>query len=318
MRVYFGLAAAFVLGLASLAQAGPIDLKDVSADVKWAAHLDVDGLVASSAFKKVREEIVKEHPEVESHLSMLRTMLHFDPLSDLHGITIYGTQLKKDTGVAIIRAKVDEKLLLEMVKNNPEHQVIAYGKYELHTWRKDTQKHDNATFFKPDVIVFGATLDELKAALDVLDGTKPNFAAQNESAAGLIPPGTIFVAGAKDLAEANLHPESSLAKQADSALLVAGEKEGQVFVRATLNVKDAEIAKQLKAVVDGGVALLTLVKDETPDPVALKQLIDGVKTSLNDKTITVEGQASVDLLWSLVQKEIAKKKAQQHSTLSGK
>jgi hypothetical protein len=321
MRTYLGLAAAVVFGLASLAQAGQIDLKDVSADVKWAAHLDVDGLVASSAFKKVRDEFVKQHPEAEAQLGMLRSVLHFDPLSDLHGITIYGTQLKKDTGVAIIRAKVDQPLLLEMVKNNPEHQVAKYGKYELHTWLKQgTAKHDNATFFRPDVIVFGASLDELKAALDVLDGTKPSLAGKDESVAGLIPPGAILVAGAKDLGEANLHPESSLLKKVDSAMLVVGEKDSQVFVRATLNVKDAEIAKQLKTVADGALAFLTLVKDETPDPAALKQLIDGVKVTLNDKSIAVEAQATVDLLWSIVQKEIAKKKAgqQHHGVLSGK
>ena len=40
------------------------------------------------------------------------------PMTDLHSITIYGTQLKKDTGVAIIHAKVDQKLLLDMVKTN--------------------------------------------------------------------------------------------------------------------------------------------------------------------------------------------------------
>jgi hypothetical protein len=319
MRVYLGLAAAVVLGLASLTQAGPIDLKDVSADVKWAAHLDVDALVASNAFKKVREEIVKQHPEAESHLAALRSMLHFDPLSDLHNITIYGTQLKKDTGVAVIHAKVDQPLLLQMVKKNPEYKATTYGKYELHTWLKDGgPKHDNATFFKPDVIVFGASLDELKAALDVLDGTNPNLAAQHEAVAGMIPPGAILVAGAKDLGEANLHPESSLSKQADSALLVVGEKDGNVFVRATLNVKDAEVAKHLKTVLDGAVAFLSLVKDDTPDPAALKQLIDSVKTTLNDKSLTVEAQASVDLLWSVVEKEIAKKKAGQHSILSGR
>ena len=37
-------------------------------------------------------------------------------LHHLHGITIYGTQLKKETGVAIVRAKVDQKFLLDLGK----------------------------------------------------------------------------------------------------------------------------------------------------------------------------------------------------------
>jgi hypothetical protein len=264
MRVYLGLAAV-VLGFAGLAQAGPLDLKEVSADAKWAAHLDVDALMASSLFPKLRDQILKEHPGAESALSAIRTFWRFDPFTDLHGITIYGTQLKKDTGVAVVRAKVDQKFLLEVVKNAPEHQVSTYGKFELHTWLKEGKKRENAAFFKPDVIVFGASADELKAALDVLDGTKPNFAGKSESPTGLTPPGAILVAGAKDLGDANLHPESPLSKQADSALLVVGENQGNVFVRATLNVKDAEIARQIKTVADGALALASLVKSDDAD-----------------------------------------------------
>jgi hypothetical protein len=313
MRAYFALAAAVVLTLASLAQAGPFDAKEVSADAKWAAHLDIDGLMASNLVKKAREQILKEHPELENKLAAFRNLFRFDPMTDLHGITIYGTRpIKKDTGVVVIHAKVDEKLLADMVKTNPEHETATYGKYELHSWLKDGgPKHDHAAFFKSDVIVFGASIDELKAALDVLDGTKPNVSEAYASLASAIPPGAILMAGAKDLAEADLHLESPLSKQIDSALLVVGENQGQVFVRATLNVKDAEIAKKMKAVADGALALATLVKSDDAD--ALK-LIDSVKVTLADKSITVEGQAAVDLLWGLLQKEAAKKKAERHNS----
>ena len=155
-----------------------MDLKQVSADAKWAAHLDVDALMASKSMQKVREQIVKEHPDAESALAMIRTVWRFDPTTDLHGITIYGTQLKKDTGVAIIRAKVDQKFLLDLVKLTPGLQDRAStASTNCTAWVKDGKKH-NAAFFQPDVIVFGTSVDELKAALDVLDGTKPNFAAK--------------------------------------------------------------------------------------------------------------------------------------------
>ena len=82
-------------------------------------------------------------------------------------------------------------------------------------------------------------------------------------------------------------------------------------------MKDAEIAKQIKTVADGALALATLVKSDDAD--ALK-LIGAVKVTLADKTISVEGQAPVDLLWAQMQKEIAKKKAEHrhHHATSGK
>ena len=68
----------------------------------------------------------------------------------------------------------------------------------------------------------------------------------------------------------------------------------------------------IRQLVDGALALATLVKSDDAD--ALK-LIEGVKVTLNDKSITVEGQAAVDLLWAQLQKEIAKKKAEhQHNS----
>ncbi len=182
-------------GVCGLGAGSPFDAKEVSADAKWAAHLDVDGLLASHLVKTVREQVLKEHPDIEAKLAVFRSLFHFDPMTDLHGVTVYGAQLKKDTGVAVIHAKVDQELLLNLVKTNPDHAATTYGKFELHTWRKGAKQHDHAAFFKPDVIVFAASTDELKAALDVLDGTKPNLGKAYESLASSIPPGAILLAG---------------------------------------------------------------------------------------------------------------------------
>jgi hypothetical protein len=303
MRVWVGLAVAAVLGMAGLTQASQVDMKQVSADAKWAAHLDVDALMASKSMQKVREQIIKDHPNAESALAMIKTVWRFDPRTDLHGVTVYGTQLKKDTGVAIIRAKVDQKFLLDLVKLTPEYKTEKYGKYDLHTWVQDGKKH-NSTFFQDDVLVFSPSVDELKAALDVLDGTKPNFTTKTPGSTPMLPPGTILAAGAHGLGEADLPCHSPLSKQADVAWVFIGENQGEVFVRGALKVKDAEIAKKLKAVADGALALASLSKMDDAD--ALK-LIDAVKVTLADKVISVEAQAPVDAVWAQIQKEHAKK-----------
>jgi hypothetical protein len=307
MRVYVVLAVAAVLGFAGLAQATPLDLKQISADAKWAAHVDVDALMASKSMVKVREQIIKEHPDAEAGLAMLRTMWRFDPTTDLHGVTVYGAQLKKDTGVAIIRAKVDQKFLLDMVKLAPDHKVTQHGKYELHSWLKDGKKQENATFYQPDVVVFGNSLTELQAALDVLDGAKPNITASGHLSADMLPPGSIVTIGARDLGSANIPLESPLARQAESFILIVGENQGQVFVRSTLTVKQAEIAKQVKTVADGALALASLARMDDAD--ALK-LIAAVKVTLADKVVSLEAQAPVDDVWAQIQKEHARQKAE--------
>lgn len=314
MRVCVGLAIAAVLGLAGLAQAVPFDAKDVSADVKWGAHVDVDALMASSSMKKVHEQIMKEHPDAESALAMFRTLWRFDPRTDLHGVTVYGTELKKNTGVAIIRAKVDQKLLLDMVKLAPEYKPSTYGKYEIHTWLHG-KKRENAAFFKPDVMVFGQSLDELKAALDVLDGTKPNFTAKTQEHAMEIPPGTILTVGVHGMSEADLPCKSPLLKQADSALFFVGEHEGNAFIRGGLKVKQDEIAEKIESVVKGVLAFASLARID--DAEALK-LIDAVKVRRSDKAVSIDAQAPVDAVWAQIQKEHARKKAEMKEFSEGK
>jgi hypothetical protein len=306
MRMFLGLAVAAVLGLVTVAQAGPFDAKQVSAELKWGAYLDVDALMASNSMKKVKDQIMKEHPDAESALGMLRTMWRFDPRTDLHGITVYGTQLKKDTGVAIVNAKVDQKFLLEMAKQLPQYQTSAYGKFEVHSWMHG-KKRENAAFFKPDVMVFGGSLDELKAALDVLDGAKPNISQKTPEQPVELPPGTILAIGVQSLSEADLPCESPLLKQADGALIFVGERNGNLFVQGTLNVKQEEIAAKLENVVKGALAFVSLAKFDDPDAT---KLIDSVKVSRSNKSVSIEAQAPVDAIWAQIQKEHAREKAE--------
>ena len=232
------------------------------------------------------------------------------PCKDLHGITIYGRQLKKDTGVAIVRAKVDRQRLVEKAKLAPDHRLSTYGKYELHSWiHAKGSKHERSmtgAFYTSDVIVFGGSAEEVMAALDVLDGTKPNFAAKEPSLSASIPQGAILVAGVTGLGDANLPCKCPLAKQVDSLGLAIGEYQGQVFVEGKLTAKKADVAQQMKTVAEGALALAALVHNDDADAV---KLIGAAKVAVADKTVSLQWSAPVDAVWAQLQKCIAKAKA---------
>ena len=119
----------------------------------------------------------------------------------------------------------------------------------------------------------------------MLDGTKPNMAGKEPSLAGTIPPGTILFAGARDVSEIKVPPQSPVApvvKQADSLMfLPSANTRARRSLPAMLNVKQAEVAQQLKAIVDGFLAAAALKHSD--DPEAMK-LIDAVKVTAADKT----------------------------------
>ena len=304
MRVYFGAAVAIVLGLAASARAEPLNLNQVAADAKWVAHIDVDAVHASTVAHKALEQMEQKHPEMTEHLAKLKEVWKFNPRTDLHGVTIYGTQIKKDTGVAIVNAKVDKQLLLDKAKQAPDYKMITRGKYELHTWTHSKgAQHGRSmagAFYKPDVLVFGASADEVAAALEVLDGTKPNIAAKSDSPlVGNVPAGAILVARAVDISEAKLPHSHPLAKQIDTLALAVGENKSESFLEARVTVKQADVAQQVKAIVDGAVAMAALVHGQDAD---LLKLINAVKVTADDKSVTVKWQAPADAVWAAFQK----------------
>jgi hypothetical protein len=305
MRVAFGLAMAAVLGfgLAGLLRAEPLDLKQVAADAKWVAHVDVDAMRHSTVLQKAHEQMLKKHPEAEKHLAKVREIWKFNPCTDIHGATFYDTQIKKGSGIAIVHAKVDRRLMLEKAKQAPEHRAVNYGKYELHSWTHDKgSKHQRSmtgTFYKPDVLVFGNSVEAVMAALDVLDGTKPNIAGKDGPLAAKVLPGAMFVARAVGLSQADLPCKSPLAKQVDTLTMAAGENHGESYFKGRLGVKQPEIAQQMKAVADGFLAVAALTHGSDAD--AMK-LIGALKVTAADKTLSVEWRAPADAVWAHVQK----------------
>jgi hypothetical protein len=303
MLRYFGLVMAIVLVCAGAIRAEPLDWKQVAADAKWVAHADFDAMRASTVAMKANEQFKNYCPEPEKHLAKFREIWKLDPIKDIREITLYDTQIKKGQGVAIVRAKVDPQHLLKLAETAPDHKTTAYGKYELHTWlhAKGTKHARNMTgaFFKPDVLVFGSSVAEVTAALDVLDGKTPSLAGKDSPLAGAVAPGTIFMARAVGLAGADLHAKSPLVKQIESLSLALGENQGEIFLDAKTVVEKPEVAEQLKTVVEGIRAMGDLLHG---DDAEATKLLGTLKVSVVDKEIHAEWKAPADAIWAYVQK----------------
>jgi hypothetical protein len=319
MRVYATLAAAMalVLALAGSAKADPLNLKHVAADAKWVAHVDWDALQASKVFQDIREDLLKAHPGAERHLAELREHWKFDPRHDLHGITLYGEQLKSEgqtvgtKGVAIVHAKLDQQFLLERAKQAPGHEVTAHGKYEMHTWlqggrRSEHERTVTGAFYAPDTLLFGSSKEEVAAALDVLDGTKPSLAGKDSPLAAAAPQGAVFVARVIGLTEAKLPAECPLAHKVNALVLAIGEYQRNAFVQGKLVVDRPETAEQIKSVVQGGLALAAM---SHADDAEAQKLIDAVKITTSGNTVSAGWQAAVEAAAAQMKKEIARKAA---------
>lgn len=309
MRRCMGLALVALLGLAGTLRAAPLDCEQVAADAKWLAHIDIDSIKDSALAEKVHEHLLQKHPEAEDHLAKFAEVWHFNPLFDLHGVTLYGTKLKKDTGVVIVNAKVDQELLLKKARQAPQHRESTHGQYQLHTWKHaDGTKHEHdmtGVFFRPDVIVFGGSLDEVEAALDVLDGTKPNLAGKDSPLAAKVPAGTFVLACVAGLDKAkDLPNEPPMLKQVKAITLAIGENDGDSFMTGRMTVKKPEFAEQMKQIVEGARAMALMAHNG--DAEAAK-IINALKIDIDDIVIELKWEAPVDEFLNFLKKVEEKK-----------
>jgi hypothetical protein len=301
-----------VICLSGMTWAAPLDMKQVGADAKWLAHLDVDAIRAASMSKNVHDFIMEKHPEAAEHLEHFKAIWHFSPCEDLFGLTIWGAQLKPDTGVLIVHAKVDRAFLEGKAQEAPEHAETKHGKYTIHSWRDKHPmgpKHGrmvSGVFAKDDVIIFGK-LDEVKAALDVFDGAKPNLAGKNSVLAAEVPAGATVVARVTDVADVELPCKSPVVKKIDSLSLAWGEKDGQVFMQAKAVVKDTETAEQIKTIVEGFGAMAKMTHGN--DPEAMK-ILNAAKLTVDGTALMLTWSAPADEVWQQMKKAAEMHKAQ--------
>jgi hypothetical protein len=297
------IALAVVLILARAACAAPLDLKQVPADAAWVAHLDVDAMRTSTVLQRAYRKYIQPQKKAQRQLDNLRDRTGMDPRKDLHGLTAYGKRIGRNEGVLIVQAEVNQKLLLALVKLTPDHRSVGYGPYEIHTWTDAKGKKDQRTvsgaFYKPMVIVLAPSADEVKAALDVLDGKSPSLAGKPSPLAAPVPAGTAVMARAVGLAHAELPFKSPLVTQSETFSLVVGEHQAECFAEAKLATRSPELAAQVKAIAEGARAMAELQRSGEP---ATVNLIRRLQVKVTGKTVSVEFHAPADEVWTEVDK----------------
>ncbi len=285
------------------AGAEPLEATRISADAKWLAHIDLDAVRAAGLAQKAHDVWLTRQP-AKRKLEEFRKTFGIDLTQDIHSISFYGARLVPHSGVAIVRARMDRSRLLGLLTRASSHRTASYGDHTLHTWTQAKGKKDEHTvtgcFHQATVAVFGRDADEVKAALDVLDGKSPDLAGSDSPLKIDVPAGAMFVAGAIDLAEADLPFKSPVVRQTELLAVAVGEHEGQVFARARLVTGAEEVAQQMQAAVVGlrAVALL-----QHGDRQELARAVQALEVTQDEKTVTVQWRMSVEDVLKLIEKQ---------------
>ena len=289
--------------LAVVGQAAPLDSKNVAVDAKWVVHVDVDAVHGSLVVKKAFETCPLLKNESGKHFDKIRETMGVDLRKDLHGITLYGRDTDKAHGVAIVFATVNQKLLLEKAAKATDHKVTKHDKIDIHSW---TQKCGHKThtaagaFYKPDVLVFAASVEGVAAAIDVLSGKSPGIADPKSPLGGHVHAGSSILVRAIAIGPETRCP---VLKQAQSFRVSLGERDGKSFYHASLVMKSPEAAAQVQTITVGCKAIASL---RFSGDANVMKLVNGLKATVKDNTVQVRWEASADDVWTVADK-IAKK-----------
>jgi hypothetical protein len=247
-------------------------------------------------------------------MAMVQAMIGMNPEQDLHGATMYGSKVGEEQGVMILDARMDQKRVGDMLRKAGSPKEGAYGERKYmemeHKPRHRSEPMRLAVaFLEGNLIVAASSVDDLKSALDVIDGKAASL-TPSSSLAGAVPPGTTMLMRVEGIRDAAGQRDCcKLAKQAESFRFVTGEYEGQAFYRARAEMTNPKVAAQLQEVVEGMRALGQLHVGD--NEVGLR-LVNDLRVKTDGGELTVLWKGSAEEVWAIVEahkKIFAEKKA---------
>ena len=138
------------------------------------------------------------------------------------------------------------------------------------------------TFASDKLIVIGADAEQVKAALDVLDGKKPGLAKDAPLLKG-IPENALFASRGIDVPEDyRKTTKCPVLHNCKAATAVWTEKDGQITGKYEFATVSEETAKNFKAIVDGLKAMGELRCSDIP---AVKKVMDGLKVQCQGRLV---------------------------------
>ena len=291
---------------------GQLLKSQVASGANWVVHLNFDRLLKSELGGLVRAELAKEG--LEEQLQGFKTMFSFSPLDDIRDVTIYGNGDDREKAVALFEGSFDAEKLITLVRMNPGYKEIKRGDAIVHSWVDENKKDPNGpeqrmygSIYRGNTAVIGAAVDVVAQAMDVLKGSAPNAASAGVFKQDILgAEGAFFQVAANSINElANRQNDAAMLEKTDQLGGAIGEDDGKFYINLSLRAESREIALNVKKMLEGIIAFLTLAGSENP---SLAELAKKLDLSVVDRTITVYFESTPQSVFAFLKEAWQKKK----------
>jgi len=281
------LLAALLTGPAVVA--APFDTTQVAQDTKWLAHLDVDRLKTSELGQFLIEAVKSA---IASQKSSVISLSPESVIAELHSITAYGLSFDET-------AQTQSVLLL---KTGPKAQSIIDGYVASMEASNDGKTPFKAltdkgyptylignevfmAFPRKDLIIISKKFTQVESAMSVIQGRSARIDKKSPLLAPNSGQGFFFVASANGLENLkDMPPQARILQKATGLQLALGESSEKVNTRISLTTSDAESSSQLRRIIDGMIALVSLAQVENE---SLSKLTQSITVEESERNVSL-------------------------------
>ena len=212
-------------------------------------------------------------PDAERQLAAARAVFDFDPRENLKTLTMFGSDFKNPSAVALVHGVFDAERLSTLAGGQPNYRKLDYAGAAVHQWDDPNNGRTLfAAFPAAGWVAAGPDLEALKTALDVLSARKPSLASQSGSFLPAPSNNLPMLMMAVSMANAELDADAPPAvREARSGALTISELAGEVSLDVAVEFAGVERATQVRDLVAGFIAMAAMNAAENPELAEIAQ-----------------------------------------------
>lgn len=291
MRISVAIAA---MSLWLLPASAPAQERETTpSGAKFIVQLDLDAFrasrVGSQLFEAATQAAMNELGDDEEKLDQVREALGFDPLTEIHGFTLFGSDFDspEDDLQVVIRMGKTTGNLEGMVLALPEYESSDYGDHVIHSAQPDDDMQVFAVIYEDNDGNHSVVAATRRAAVEKMLDTM----SEEISVAPQLAPGAFLSVNILELPMDQIGdgPQENIAKLLRQISLTVSEADENFAIHLSLSTEDEQKAEQLRQMAQGVVAMIGFVQDEGDDDLKMVQeLLRGLTVQRDEATITLD------------------------------
>lgn len=300
---FSSLTSLLLLGLLSSNSFAQTDSAPVESNAKFVVQVNMDAVRNSDLGSKLlamaadeASRAIVDETGTEAGLDKIAEILGFDPLKEIHSLTIIGDDYEDPRPQLVLSLGKTTGNLEGMALGLPEYKAIEYGDHTIHTAAPGDESafaaiHTDEKGMKQ--IVAATTSAEVKSMLDQMDNDQQHHPllslADNDAFIHI----RLLEIPTDEIGDG---PQQNIAKLLKDLVITVADHSGDFELNVQLTTENKKQAQQIQQMAQGLIAMFSFIQmDEHDEEMEkLQQILKGMKSKRNDTNVQLSVHIPTD------------------------